>query len=953
MRVSISASFFLLMFISLGIWLGEYNTRETTSDQFAFLQEKSAFGADDDPWARLEEFQRMVADPVTGVIPLNIRRKEISFARKIPKREDIYKTSNVRLSIEPWESKGPYNVGGRTRALALDVRNEDIILAGGVSGGMWRSEDGGLNWIKTTQPQSLHSVSALVQDTRPGNENRWYYGTGEIKGNSASFGQSPFRGDGIFKSVDGGFTWDILPSTSDGLVNFFNSPFNYIWKLVINHTAPIDIDEIYAATFGAILRSIDGGSTWEVVLGDTVLLQLDDNVDLNGALVSFFTDIIITVDGVFYATLSEDSQNGSENPSLFRGIYRSIDGKNWTNITPPGIVSLYRRIVIGASPSNPKIVYFLVDGDPTNLWKFTHLSGSGNQTQGQWQDLSANIPAFGGQVGDFDAQDSYNMAVVVHPENEIVVFIGGQNIFRSTDGFTSSNNTTWMGGYDPEAENIGLYPGHHPDQHAMIFYPSDPDMMLSAHDGGISRTFNNLAAKVNWTFLNNGYITGQFYSVDLDHTSINDFVIGGLQDNGSQITNSSNFRSSWRRILGGDGGYCAVAGNGDYFYFSFQDSQIFRTTLSEDLNLTSCARVDPVGGGETPGHGYLRINPFVLDPNNNNVMYLAGGDRIWRNANLSQIPPGSQEPVSLNWSQISRSPLFEGQISALAVSREPRNIVLYGGSRGELFKIIGADSPNRLSFTITSFSFPKNAYISSVAFDPINADNMIVAFSNYNVQSLFYSENGGNTFEPISGTLEEDPDTGQGSGPSVRWIEIVPLINGGSLYLAGTSAGLFSTTELDGTLTQWVQEGSETIGNVVVNMVKSRYIDGQVVVSTHGNGIYGKKFDNVMPLESDVQFDQLALFQNYPNPFDDFTTIEFSVPEKGLVQVKIYDTTGKDVKTILEAVQFVGLGSLTWDGTDGNGVPVKDGIYLYRLAFGAVGSKTFTSRRAGRMILRR
>ncbi|MCZ6693428.1 MAG: hypothetical protein O6939_05950, partial [Bacteroidetes bacterium] len=96
MRVSISASFFLLMFISLGIWLGVYNTRETTTDRFAFLQEKSAFGADDDPWARLEEFQCMVADPVTGVIPLNIRRKEIFFARKIPKREDIYKTSNVR-----------------------------------------------------------------------------------------------------------------------------------------------------------------------------------------------------------------------------------------------------------------------------------------------------------------------------------------------------------------------------------------------------------------------------------------------------------------------------------------------------------------------------------------------------------------------------------------------------------------------------------------------------------------------------------------------------------------------------------------------------------------------------------------------------------------------------------------------------------------------------------------
>ncbi len=108
-----------------------------------------------------------------------------------------------------------------------------------------------------------------------------------------------------------------------------------------------------------------------------------------------------------------------------------------------------------------------------------------------------------------------------------------------------------------------------------------------------------------------------------------------------------------------------------------------------------------------------------------------------------------------------------------------------------------------------------------------------------------------------------------------------------------------------------------------------------------------------MPLESVAKFDQLTLFQNYPNPFDQLTTIEFSVPEKGLVQVKIFDTTGRDVKTILQAVQFAGLGSLTWDGSDGNGVPVKDGIYLYRMSYGAVGSKTFTSRRTGRMILRR
>ena len=207
--------------------------------------------------------------------------------------------------------------------------------------------------------------------------------------------------------------------------------------------------------------------------------------------------------------------------------------------------------------------------------------------------------------------------------------------------------------------------------------------------------------------------------------------------------------------------------------------------------------------------------------------------------------------------------------------------------------------------------------------------------------------------EPVAGTLEEDPITGEGNGPSVRWIEIVPLQNGETLYLAGTSTGLYSTTKLSGTGTLWVQEGSETLGNVVIPMIKSRSSYGQVVVATHGNGIYGKKFDNVLLLEPKVEFENVTLFQNYPNPFDINTTIGFSVPSDGLVRVRILDATGRAVKTILQATQFAGEGELTWDGTDGNGVPVKDGIYFYRLEFGTLESGTFTDRAARRMFLHR
>ena len=123
------------------------------------------------PKERIEwEIQRL-ADPVTGNIPNNIRQKELLFAKNLPKSKSFNKSN--------WLHRGPYNVGGRTRALCLDVLDENTILAGGASGGMFRSTDGGQSWTMTTEPSQEHRISCLTQDRRPGKENVWYFGTGE------------------------------------------------------------------------------------------------------------------------------------------------------------------------------------------------------------------------------------------------------------------------------------------------------------------------------------------------------------------------------------------------------------------------------------------------------------------------------------------------------------------------------------------------------------------------------------------------------------------------------------------------------------------------------------------------------------------------------------------------------------------------------------------------------
>ncbi|MEM7299418.1 MAG: hypothetical protein AAF391_14265, partial [Bacteroidota bacterium] len=312
----------------------------------------------EDLMGRYEYELLLTADPETGELPEGIRQAELKFIDKVVKRAERLRTHQA-LEIE---QAGPFNVGGRIRAVAFDIRDENTILAGGVSGGIWKSTDGGQSWGRTSDPQNRNSVTCLVQDTRPGQEDTWYHGTGEIVGNSARGGGGAFyRGDGIYKSTDNGETWNPIASTQDADPQIFNSQFQYIWDIEVNEQNLIE-DEILVAAYGGILRSTDGGDSWEVELGQE-LFGLPDGTDLNGSDASFYTSIEQSSTGLFYATLST-ATSSSDVISQAAGIYISRDGREWMKISPFITGSQYRRIVIGTSESNPSISYFLVDSNP-------------------------------------------------------------------------------------------------------------------------------------------------------------------------------------------------------------------------------------------------------------------------------------------------------------------------------------------------------------------------------------------------------------------------------------------------------------------------------------------------------------------------------------------------------------------------------------------------------------
>ena len=900
----------------------------------AFYGDAATVGADEGSSERLQHEWLMLHDPATGKIPARIREKEMAFAATLPHVEQGT-NSYGKSSAATWLARGPWNVGGRTRAFAIDITDENHLVAGSCSGGMWRSTDGGQTWTATSMQNQNKSVSCLVQDTRAGHTNVWYYGSGELYGASATATGAYYYGSGIYKSTDGGQNWSVLPSTVGNSQTAFDHWGDFTWTLATDPSNTSQ-DEVYAACYGGIRRSIDGGTTWTLVKG-TFQTTSD----------AYFTDVAVSATGVVYATLSSESSQ--------KGIYRSTDGITFTDITPTGFAGTYDRIKIGISPSDENQVYFLGHtpgyGQPdttfqgevewNSLWKYTYISGDGTGAGGNWEDRSLNLPTTGGPFDKYQSQGSYDIVIKVKPNDPNTVFIGGTNLYRSTNGFADPNSTSFIGGYAQGATLpvVLHYSNQHPDQQDLVFYPSNPNRMIAATDGGMHRCEDNTASNVSWTSLNNGYLTSMFYACAIDHATTSNIIIAGAQDNGSWYTNTMTLTDPWINPRGGDGSYCYIADNEAAYYFSIQNAKMMRAKVNSSGGIDSFARIDPLGG-----KNYLFINPYTVDPNNNNIMYLAGGKYLWRNDDLSGIPYASNwDSITTNWIQFPDSiPLSGVRISAVAVSETPANRVYIGTTARKVYRIDNANVGTPAMVDITSTTQPNifpNGYVSCIAVDPNNADNVLVVFSNYGVYSLFYSTNAGTSWEKVAGNLEAN-SSGGGNGPSIRWAKIIP-VSDGTVYMVGTSIGVYATYNLWGLGTYWTQQSPNEVGYSVANMIDWRDTDGLVVVATHSHGIFSTNLQSINDILSAKELfasEKNIKLINYPNPFNGQTTISFTLDKKESINLSVNDELGRAVKTIASEQLPAGEHKYTFDG---NGLPA--GIYYYTLKTGNyTGSKAMT-----------
>jgi hypothetical protein len=498
---------------------------------------------------------------------------------------------------------------------------------------------------------------------------------------------------------------------------------------------------------------------------------------------------------------------------------------------------------------------FINDGSSTDLlytMDFSALSAQGGTFTSA--DLSVNLPEFSrsifGGTEEFSTQGGYDMTIAVHPDDPDFVLLGYVNLVKSTDGFstviTSDPAKSWIGGNENpfrQDEGLDFDNTHHADQHIVFFDQDEPNTAWSGHDGGISKTVNISADRVIWESLNNDYNITQFYTISASKYLGDSYVIGGTQDNGTPLLDHSVFSASLlpslRDITSGDGSYCYTSGA--FIYSSVQSGGLVFSNLET--------------GAESRFFDFLQrddltrffIHPFTVDPNDaGTLFYGSNGDGIIaRNDQFDEASVGSSfdgDLINNSWFDAALNESVA--ITALKVTDlNPSHKLYFGGSfQNSTVLYSWSDANTTDGSAITSrvlTEVSSGGWLTDIVVNAKNGQELILVYSNYNIDGLYYSDDGGASFESIEGNLDVNDELGSAgiTGPSLRAAEIVEDQDGTKKIFVATSIGLYSTLALNGTSTVWSLETPE-LDNIVVEDLDHRTSDGAIAVGTHGRGAF-------------------------------------------------------------------------------------------------------------------
>lgn len=487
---------FAIFFLAISIISFAQWSNNKINPKLQFHNTNSRF---DNPDLAAEFEYKITKNPKTGLVPYDKKIKAFE------QTQQILQQNKSAISNINWTERGPKNVSGRTRAIMFDPNysTNHKVWAAGISGGIWYNTDIENNgiWYNVDDFWTNLAVSCLTYD--PTHPQDFYAGTGE------GWTSSSVRGAGIWKTTDAGTSWEQLSSTD-------NSDFYYIQKIAITSNG-----RIISSTNSGLFISDDQGQNWTKVLD------------------GFFGDIEISANGTIFCSKGFRYSAGT--------VYRSTDnGNNWTDLNITSETT--ERTELAIAPSNPNIIYAVSSAGRNVSWFKKSIDGGDN-----WSDIQ--IPMYLDQncsesTNDFTrGQAWYDLIMKVSPEDENMIYVGGIDWHKSTDG-----GNTW--------ESVSYWTGAcadyiHADQHAMAFFPNDNSKSLVGCDGGIFLVTDMIDGFSSNIHLNNNYNVTQFYGCAMENIAGSNYMLAGAQDNGTQKFTEMGFGST-SQATGGDGGFCFI-----------------------------------------------------------------------------------------------------------------------------------------------------------------------------------------------------------------------------------------------------------------------------------------------------------------------------------------------------------------------------------------------------------
>ncbi len=741
------------------------------------------------------------------------------------KEQETFSNSKVSSSSN-WQPLGPFDTpiilsngkkrgNGRVNAIAFDPYDPNIIWIGTPGGGLWKTTDGGNTWTTNTDNLPVIGVSSIA--IHPTNNQIMYLATGDGDG-------ADTYSVGILKSTDGGNSWN-----TTGL-SYNVSQYKRINKIIINPNYP---DSLVVATNNGITISPDAGASW------------------NSTLTGRMRDVKFKPDNpsVIYAAL--DASSGASK------IYRSTNGGVGWAILSSGLPSGgLDRISLGVTPANPNVVYALIAKSDAGLYGFYKSTDSGNNWSTQLDCPDPNLTGCNilGRKTDGTSeggQSWYDMCMVVSPTNENTVYVGGINLWKSTNG-----GQDW----DIEASSgNGNYAYMHVDQHALEYNPIN-NILYAGNDGGIYKYLDNLNT---WTDISDGLEISQFYRLGLSKSNA-DVLIAGAQDNGTERLSASG----WDAIRGADGMECIIDPyDTDILYSASQYGNI---KVSYDAG-SSWSDMKPVS------YEGAWVTPYKMHPLDNNFI-VAGYNEVYRTTTGGAI-----------WDSISN--LQMGDIRIIALAPSDKNVI-YAATYSTIY--VTFDGGN--NWTRIDYGLPNS--ISDITVSENDPNKVWATMSNYNNNDKVYeSTDGGNSWSNISGSnLPNLP---------VNCIVYQDLAND-DLYI-GTDIGVYHK---DNTMSDW-QAFKTGLPNVTIDELEIHYGAGKIRAATFGRGIW----ESVLHTQPNgIANDYFSYVSLYPNPTTDYfilNTPKSLMSRKAVLN--IYNLAGQIVlsENITTTNQHIDISALT------------------------------------------